>query len=276
MANKNDNYYLLNGDEVESTAIYLPYKGKYIKNSKDISDIDLASIELGTSFRESLQEANPKLKLGNQYYLGKYPYSKGIKIFKPVEVFEESDKTQRLVDSFREISEERNYNYYKGNSLESGNKDKILRLVYSILENLSNLQKMKMFNSSSILGKDTKSNYYNNKHLFEEQISNYTQLRNMLINYLYIKANKSLPYTKKLVMVSESLDSIQGLYPEEPDTITKALKEYKEALIKAKDEEDKKQAFEEYTQMTRNPYIQMTLFDVFQTEDLSFLNKNKK
>ena len=176
MANKNDNYYLINGDEIESRTIYVPYKGGYHKNVSDISDMDIATIELGTSFKDELKDANPIVKLGNQFYIGKYPYVKGIKIFKPVEIIKTSDDTNKIITTFREFAEERNFYYYHDKSLDIPNKEKVLELAYTILKSLTPAQKKILLSKESILGKDTKHNFINNKHLFEEQISNYTQL----------------------------------------------------------------------------------------------------
>jgi len=275
MANKNDNYYLINGDPVEAKAIYIPYKGTYYKNVKDISDMDLATIELGESFRSSLIEANPKDKLGYSYYIGKYPYSKGIKIFKPVEILQSNFKSDKIVNGFRELAEERNYNYYHDKSLEPDDKSKSLKLAYEIIETFTPEQKRTLLSSNSILGKEVKQNFYNNKHLFEEQISGYTQLRNLLINYFYIKTNHNIPTNFKLKNMQEALDNIKGLYTEDPEKIKKALLEYKEALLKAKTEEEKTQAKEKLVQSTSNN-VQLNLYDLLKTDEFAFLEQKKR
>ena len=263
MANKNDNYYLINGDQTDSRTIYIPYKGTYYKNVKDISDMDLATIELGTNLRPALEDANRIQKLDSLLYVGKYPYAKGIKIFKPVEIFKENPSISNIVGNFRDLAEERNYNYHNGNSVELTSKDKIARIASAILVNLTDTQRRIMFEKNSILGKEVKSNYFHNKYLFDTQIANYTQLRNLLINYLYIKAGKSTPTNYDLKNMSEFMNNINGLSQENPDDIKRALIEYKEALIKAKDEEELRLAEEAYIRKTHESFTQMTLFDAF-------------
>ena len=108
MANKNDNYYFIHGNEVRSQAIYVPYNASYVKNVRDISDFDIATIEMGDKINEKLQEINPGVLLTHSNYIGKFPYANGIKIFKPIEVLRVPQKAIKIVNGFRDFSEERN------------------------------------------------------------------------------------------------------------------------------------------------------------------------
>lgn len=278
MANKNDNYYMINGDQIESYAIHFPYKGTYYKNVRDISDMDLATLEQRENLRDVLQEINPTIELGNQLYIGKYPYSKGIKIFKPIEIFKSSDRIDNIVDKFIYIAEHRNYLYHSNKKLEFSDKEKekLVELAYAMIDDMTFKQKDSVFSASSIVGYKVKHGRLNNKHEFERQLGNYTQLRNLLINYLTIKANRSLPTNFQLNMISTHLENIKALYKEKPEEIEKALKEYKEAILKIKDEQELKRAAEKLTQDPNKQYEQMTLFDLFPCEETKTLTKTNK
>ncbi len=275
MAYLKDNYYLLNGDHFESSTIYVPYKGTYYKNVKDISDMDKATIDLDTDYREALQDCNPELKLGNQFYVAKYPYSQGVKIYKPIEIFTRDDKIDKVLNKFMEYVELRNFNYHKGNNLEISDKDKLVSFVYSIINSLSvDDKKNKMLGNTSIVGKDIKSNFQHNTYLFRRQID-YTQLRNIVITYLYIKAGKSIPTNRQIGNMIDFSNNIRNLYPLEPKEVAEALKEYKEKIISIKDEEEKKAVLEEFQKNTQERNVQMTLFDICPTDELAFLKKKK-
>ena len=101
-------------------------------------------------------------------------------------------------------------------------------------------------------------------------------MRNLLINYLTIKANRSLPTNFQLNMISTHLENIKALYKENPEEIEKALKEYKEAILKIKDEQELKRAAEKLTQDPNKQYEQMTLFDLFPCEETKTLTKTNK
>ena len=59
------------------------------------------------------------------------------------------------------------------------------------------------------------------------------------------------------------MNYINGLYKLEPGEIKEALEEYKQLVLKAKDDEDRRKAIEEFNQMTREKYVQMNLFDMY-------------
>ena len=275
MGKKNDNYYLLTGNDIESKTIYIPYKDSYYKNVKDISDMDIATINLGTKFREILAETNPNTELARKFYIAKFPYAQGVKIFKPVEVTSDNFKTQNIIDDFRDIAEERNYNYHNDLKLDNVNGTRLINFAYDLLNDLNYSQKREIMGRSSIMGKKIKENYGNNQYLFEEQIANYTQLRNLLINYLDIKSGKVIPSSGELARMADSLEYIDGLYPEESENIKRALEEYKAALLKAKDEEEKRKAEEELKKQTEAQFSQMNLYDMFPSSELAFLKYKK-
>ena len=276
MANKNDNYYFINGNNIESSAIYVPYNGTYVKNVRDISDFDEATIELGTNLRDALEDCNPLTKFNVHNYIGKYPYAKGIKIFKPIEIYKETPDINEVVDLFRELVDERQFNYYHDKSLDDNDKQRIERFINLVLKKLNTNQRNIVFSKDSIIGKNIKSNRSDNLHIFMEQLSNYTQLRNLLINYISIKSGRYIPTTYKLKSMANSLENIERLYPESPENIAKALQEYKESILNIKNEEEKKKIEETFIANTQEEYKQITLFDVFHDETLKSLNLTNK
>lgn len=264
MANKNDNYYFIHGNEVGSKTIYVPYKTSVVKNVKDISDFDIATIEMGDQIQEKLKECNPGVKFEHSNYIGKFPYTRGIKIFKTIEVLKVPQKAIKIVNGFRDFAEERNSYYYAGKKLGLQDTGAVVKLVEDILSDLSINNKREIFGKQSFLGNDIKNYYYDNKYNFDRTISNYTQLRNLLIAYLNIKSGKNVPKYYKMDAMSKSLDSIDGLYQEDPAVIKQALIDYKEELIKAKNEEQRRIAEEELKRKTSgSQYNQMTLFDIY-------------
>ena len=273
MANKNDNYYFINGNNVESHCIYVPYKKSYVKNVRDISDYDMATVELGTDLRDALVDCNPLLNLNTYNYIGKYPYSRGIKIFKPIEIYKQDPYVKHAVDIFSQLIEERQFLYYNGKPLDLTNQYMVEQFINYVLSHLTPKEKETVFSKQSIIGKNIKTYRIENAYRFMEQISNYTQLRNLLINFINVKSGRFIPTTYKLKQMSDSLDNIEGLYTEDPDKIKQALEEYKAEILRVKSEEDKKKAQEELQKKTQEEYQQITLFDIFGDESLKSLKK---
>ena len=263
MAKKVENHYLINGDQYESHALFVPYKDTYYKNVEDISDMDKATIALGTNYRKAIQECNPHIKLGTNSYVAKTKGDKVSKIYKPIEVFESNEKVQKILDSFMEYVDERNYSYYHNLGLDIANKDKVVSLVHNIVNSTRKHYAGKdILSYHSIIGDTIIDSFLHNAYMFKQMI-NYTQLRNFIINYLHIVANKDLPTTYQLAQMNEFSNYINGLYILEPREIKEALEEYKKLLLNAKDEEDKKKALEEFNQMTLERNKQLSLFDLF-------------
>ena len=273
MANKNDNYYFINGNNIESHCIYVPYKGSYIKNSKDISDFDMATIELGTDLKDALADCNPLLKLNTYNYIGKYPYSKGIKIFKPIEMFKEDKDIKHAVDCFTQFVEERQFLYYHEKPLDLTDQDLIEQFIDLILSSLTPREKEIVFSKKSIINKNIKVYRTENAHRFIEQLSNYTQLRNLLINYINVKSGRFIPTNYKLKQMANSLENIENLYPEDPEKIKQALEEYKAEILQIKSDEERKQVQEKLKKNTQEEYKQLTLYDIFGDESLKILKK---
>ena len=263
MASLKDNYYLINGDQYESYALFIPYNGEYYRSLKDISDMDKATIALGTDYKQAVQECNPNLRLGTSFYVAKSPVKNGPKIYKPIEIFKRTDKVDELINKFMQYVELRNYNYHHGLSLELSDKDKVVSLAHEIYSSLKkHYGNTELLSEDSIIGKDIKDSFLHNSYLFKRQID-YTQLRNFIINYLYIVADKSIPSAYQLHQMYEFSNYINGLYKLEPGEIKEALEEYKQLVLKAKNDEDRRKAIEEFNQMTREKYVRMNLFDMY-------------
>ena len=263
---KNYNYYFLNGDQYESSAIYIPYRDSYIKNVKELSQFDLATLELGKDYMNAIQDANPTYKLGNQFYIAKDANT--FRIFKPIEVFVDDNETSKKIDKMKEYAEERYYNYSKGISLELSNKDKLVSYVYSLYNSLTKEEQLQFMNSH-LIGSQIKNYFLHNAYMFKRLID-YTQIRNMLITYLYIKANKSLPTSYQLGKMIEFSNNIQGLYPKDPNKIKEALEEYKNELVSNADD-----ARKDYEDKLKEENVQITLFDLTGDESVKILSKRK-
>ena len=262
MGKINDNYYLINGTLSNMKALVYPYGKLYYKNVRDISDIDIATIDLGTELPDVLAETNPNIQLTSKNYIVKFPYAKGIKVFKPIEQFVLTSKSIKLVDSFRDIAEERNHKYYHDKPLSDENNPKVIHLVEDILNELTIRQKREVFSERSSLGKKAKEHYYGNKYKFEQQISNYTQLRQLLIDYLYFIADKGMPTLYELYSIADSKEYISGLTQEDPKVITDAINRYKEGLLRVQSEEEANKLVSDLDKTFEEPY-QMQLCDYF-------------
>ena len=261
MANKNDNYFFISGDEIESQAIIFPYKGAYYKNVRDISDMDLATIDLGTNLKDELKDCNPNVNFDGHLYVGKYPYAHGIKMFKPIEITKSTNRINTIVDRFRDIAYHRNFLYYSNRKLDFDDKSKLVQLAYEMIQDMTQREKDIVFSSKSIVGYNIKHGRLHDKHQFETQIANYTQLRNLLINYLRVKGDKKYASNYLLREMAKHIDNIRSLHTENSETVTEAVKLYREALLRAKDEEEMKKAAERLTTDTTIEYKQMNIFD---------------
>jgi hypothetical protein len=219
---------------------------------------------MGTRMVELLQDANPTKKLREQYFITKYPYAKGVKVFKPIQIFAENSKTIKVVNGFREIAEERRYNYYKDHKLVTGNPTRDLELVHYMLSTLSDVDRANMFNWRSILGKEIKDNYYHNMYKFEQQIVNYTQLRDMVLYYLAFKSGRRVVQQDQIMRMVDSLPIINGLYPEDSDKIREALEEYRRVLREVQDAKARLEAEEQLKWKTEVPEnAQLTIGDIY-------------
>ena len=273
MAKKVENHYLINGDQYESHALFIPYKDTYYKNVEDISDMDKATIALGTNYRKAIQECNPHIKLGTNSYVAKTKGDKVSKIYKPIEVFESNEKVQKILDSFMEYVDERNYSYYHSLGLDIANKDKVVSLVHNVVNSVKkHYNRSDIIAYNSIIAENIINSYLHNAYMFRTMI-NYTQLRNFIINYLHIVANKDVPTSYQLTQMNQFSNYINGLYQLESEDIKEALEEYKKLVLNAKDTIDMQKAIQEFREMIEERNQQMTLFDICPCEELKFLQK---
>ncbi|MBR3161194.1 MAG: hypothetical protein IKF19_00485 [Bacilli bacterium] len=194
-------YYLLNGKKGNGKALYLLKNGELIKNFKDISALDLQTMDIsGNNAKELLSEYNPDIDLSGMFYDASYPHSKTkTKTYVTIFNFENKD-VDYYFHQLRHFAEQRNYKKEHRNKLKLEHDrifdDYMRRLLYNVMK----IRSDKLISYDSLISfkikeliRDKKynysdmgiNNYINSKiYLFRDILSNYTELRNITLEYM--------------------------------------------------------------------------------------------
>ncbi|MBR6073025.1 MAG: hypothetical protein IKP76_01730 [Bacilli bacterium] len=265
------NYYLTDGNIYVRKAVYVPYKDTYIKNAADIAYLDEATIEMGKDIKDKLIECNPGFDFtdNRNYKIVRNPKQpKNLSIYEPLLYLSNdlSFKKIRLVEQFRDLSNDRIHSYEKTGKLSNVSEIKVERFMGELLDQVHYLksnEKHELFSKQSIVGKEIKKQYGVNKYNMERMLKNYTQLRAMLIMLLsFSYKERRTPCNSSLESINDFYENIRGLEPESSETIIRKLREYKIALEKVQTEEE----LQKIQNSFNYEYQQMSLFELFPEE----------
>ena len=242
------NYYFTDGNINYRRTIYVPNgENEYMKDKQDIAYFDKNTIELGKDIKPRLEECNPGLKLtdNRNYFIVRNPQTEKIlPIYYPVLSLKNylpySDLL--LLEQFRDLSIERIKLFETTGQVSNINGLKMEAFYDTLIGKIYHLDKdtmNKIFNKTSIVGKDAKLYFTTNGYKMKQVLLNYSQLRNLLIMYLSTRyKDRPSPSIYDLMSVNKNYDEIDGLYHEDPAEIKTLLMNYKEELLKAKSEEE--------------------------------------
>ena len=198
-------YYLMNGKNGKGNALNLLADGELRRNFIDISSVDLiTSTILGSNASEILKEYNNKSDLSGFFYNASYPHSKtNTKAYAAIFNFE-NDIVDYYLDKLRYFAEEREYNKLHKNKLKLQQNKNFEEYIRKLLYNILNENNSKLTDYESLISAKMKelikdkyynysdmgiNNYINSRiYLFKNILSNYTELRNITLEYmLYIQ-----------------------------------------------------------------------------------------
>ena len=249
------NYYLLNGKKGKGNALNILVNGKLKRDFIDISTLDLSTLDIQkNNAAEILKEYNPNTDLTGFFYNSSYPHSK-TKTKSYATIFnQETPETKYYFDSLRYFAEQRNYKKEHKEKIKL-DENKVLeeyirKIIYTILYNnnttLTEYESLMSAKLKSILRDKIYiypdigiNNYINAKiYILKSILSNYTELRNLTIEYILLLQNENTNIRSK-IKKTELWDN-QGMQKTEPINYVKG-QEIKE--------------FNTYTQMEIADYI---------------------
>ncbi len=208
MRNKNVHYYLMNGENRTSNALYLLVDGKLVKSFPDISDLDLQTMNISSKDKtDILSEYNKGLNLGDKFYDVSFPFKKTeVKTFAPIfNYMDEAMKNQMnyYYDNLRYFAEQRSYYNANGQKLKL-DINSALRSYYRsllrsvIINNIPNFTDVSCICSTKIKSMVKERNtgiddfLDRNSVVLSDIMSNYTELRRLTITYLLYLSNRNI------------------------------------------------------------------------------------
>lgn len=225
------NYYLLNGKNGTGNSLYLLKNGKLLKNFVDISTLDILTLDISREkANDILKEYNPNTDLSGVFYNASFPHSK-TKIKTYATIFgDDNDKSKYFFDKLKYFAEQRNFKKEHKEKLKLDENrvfdDYIRKILFNILskqnsilvnyESLMSAKIKEMIRERYLTGHNMSTdNYINSKiYLFRNILSNYTELRNITLEYiLYIEGLNTNIRSK---VKNKALWDNLGMYPEEP------------------------------------------------------------
>ena len=197
-------YYLMNGKNGIGNAIDLVVDGKRKRQFNDIAELDFRTLDIKNDLaKEYLSEFNPKENLNGMFYDVQYPFKKTeVKSFGTMFKYD-NDKTKSIEDKFKYFAEERMYYVMGGEKVKLYEGEKLDEYIKTILYDILSNEKSSILDFDSIMSASLKTllfrrynEYYNkgtmefmkaNIYRLRNQLSNYSELRNLTMEYLLWK-----------------------------------------------------------------------------------------
>jgi hypothetical protein len=128
-------YYSMNGKNGKGKALNILVDGKIHRDFKDISTLDLQTMEIRKENASSiLSEYNPKGSIDGLFYDASFPHKKTeTKTYAPI--FDiTSDKTKKYLDSLKYFAEQRDYKIKNGLKLKLDENDEFDKFIKAEIE----------------------------------------------------------------------------------------------------------------------------------------------
>ena len=200
-------YFLMNGKNGNSRALKLLTKEGLKRDFVDISSLDLVTMDIDDKNKiEVLEEYNKGIDLCGTFYDASYPHSDNkTKTYLPI--FDmTNDKTRFYMDKLRYFAEQRNYKKEHGLKIGLDQNTELDTFIRKMMCSLLNGYKPSFVSYDSLLAaklkdilkdgylyKKDKMSYINGKiYVLRNLFGNYTQLRNITIEYMHYLNGKSL------------------------------------------------------------------------------------
>ena len=213
------NYFLMNGKDGKGNALNLVDNGKLKRAFVDLSEIDCQTLEIPyQKAKEIISEYNPGTDLNGDFYDVQYPFKKTlVKSF--ASMFSYNDANAKVIeDTFHSFAEERLYNKLHGKKLKLRESQALEDYYRSILDYILSQNQGKILTYDSLISAALKEllkkryTEYGNKstwqflnaksYVLKSFLSNYTELRNLTIEYLAMR-EKDIKNLRKLVKEKE-------------------------------------------------------------------------
>ena len=197
-------YYLVNGTKGKGNALNIPVDNLIYRNFKDISSIDLQTMNIKKKDAANyFKEYNKDININGMFYIASYPHKKkDTKTYAPI--FDiASDNTREYFDLLREYAEKRDYQSKNNMNLKLELDKKLNDLIKDISYDILQENNSRLLSYESLIASDVKDIYkqkftdYPNKgtnqyidsriYLLRNYLTNYTQLRNIILEYISYK-----------------------------------------------------------------------------------------
>ena len=239
-------YYLVNGTKGKGTALNVPVDGMIYRDFKDISTLDLQTMNIKKKDAYNyFKEYNADTNINGMFYVASYPHKKrDTKTYAPI--FDiTSDNTKEYLEILREYAEKRDYQSKNGLNLKLDLDKKLDELIHDISYDILKEYKAKLFSYESLIASNLKeiykerftdfldkgtNQYIDSRiYLLRNYLTNYTQLRNIILEYISYKENG---YIVRRTVINEPKGwDNEGLEKIEPYPINKPKVLYKQMTL---------------------------------------------
>ena len=244
-------YYFLNGQKGTGKALFLPENEEVRRDFTDISNIDLITTELkGDEKPEFIGKYNPDDNLDGLYYVASFPHGLSINKNEPTtNVYPAffniaTDKTVYYLDKLKEYAEERKWKAEHGELIKLDDTTSFSSFVEDLMYKVLDVNDVRIAHPESLVAlklkdiikeryeecpnMDTAQYVKTRLKLIKNILSNYTQLRLFIMEYICIKDGN---YTYKL---RNAMGNISSWKNENMTPATKNMKkkeEYRQLIL---------------------------------------------
>ncbi|MBR3117444.1 MAG: hypothetical protein IKF36_06215 [Bacilli bacterium] len=242
-------YYFLNGKKGTGKTLFLPENEEVRRDFTDISNIDLITMNLkGEQKREFIGKYNPDEELNGLYYVASYPhgiYKKEDNTYVYPAFFDISnEKTIYYLEKLKEYAEERKWKAEHGESIRLDDTPSFEKFREDLMYKVFDINDTRITHPDSLVAlklkdeikkrylehsdMDTTQFIKSRSEIIKNILSNYTQLRLFIMEYMCLKSGE---YNYKL---RNSMNNIASWKHEKMTPATKDMKKkeiYKQLVL---------------------------------------------
>lgn len=204
------NYYLINGKHGNGNKVNLLSDGKVTGEFKDISTLDLATLDINFKDKnEILKEYNKDIFMNGIYYDLSYPHNKTeYKIYTPIFDYGNSIIINNYTDDLKYFAEQRKFKVDNKQKIGLDQNKKLDDFIYRAVGHVLRNNNHTISNEESIIAAKLKDlikekreekpymgvdNYINSRiYILRSIFSNYTQLRSFVIEIIRREADSHI------------------------------------------------------------------------------------
>lgn len=189
-------YYLVCNDKLEGEALKILYNDQMMRDFKDISTLDLATLGLQGNKKQILGEYNPDSDLYGNLIVVSSPHSDGQKQACPALFDFEDEKSKYYIDNLRYFAEQRHEKVKNGDLLGLDRDSRLEQYTFDLMDDILRSNDKRLLSEQSLISKPIKElirdksinqgteSFINSHSRIRNIFANYTQLRLMTYSYL--------------------------------------------------------------------------------------------